>query len=124
MTHNENRETLLAAFDRLFDRAASKLKIDSTPEDRETARSAFASRYDETLGTLENIELPEVNDAALARMESAIDEISPTHIATYLATAPLAKYLQETLRQIAVRAAERRVIEHLAEQADTRYGGN
>jgi hypothetical protein len=124
MTHGENREAMLAAFDRLFDRAASKLNFESTAEEREAARNNFASRFDDTLGGVENIDLPAVNEAALARMETAIDEISPAYMATYLATAPLAMYLQETLRRIAVRAAEQRVIEHLVSQADTLYGGN
>jgi hypothetical protein len=124
MTYGENREAMLAAFDRLFDRAAGKLNFESTAEERETARKNFASRYDEALGGVVNVDLPAVNEAALARMETAIDEISPAYMATYLATAPLSMYLQETLRQIAVRAAEQRVIEHLASQADTQYGGN
>jgi hypothetical protein len=124
MTHANNRDTMLAAFDRLFERAASKLNFDYTPEQREEARRTFAQRYDETLDALADVDLPSISEPALARMEAAIDEVSPTYLATHLATAPLAIHLQEAMRQIAARKAEQRVLEHLINQADPSYGGN
>jgi len=57
-------------------------------------------------------------------MEAAIDELSPAYIAAHLATGPLALHVQEFIRSIAVRAAEQRVLEHLANRADDTYGGN
>lgn len=123
MTH-ANRDAMLAAFDRLFKRAANKLNFDYTPEQQAEARRTFAERYDETLATLADVDLPTVSEPALARMENAIDEVSPTYLATHLATAPLAIHFQEAMRQIAARKAEQRVLEHLINQVDTRYGGN
>jgi hypothetical protein len=33
-------------------------------------------------------------------------------------------HVHEALQQIALRAAEQKLLEHLAQQADDRYGGN
>jgi hypothetical protein len=124
MTDVHGRAALLAAFDRLFQRAASKLHVDCTPEERDEAKRHFAARYDEALRLVEQAEMPEIPEQTLERMETAIDELSPAAVAAHLATIPLARHVHEALRQIALRAAEQKLLEHLAGQADDRYGGN
>jgi hypothetical protein len=57
-------------------------------------------------------------------MEAAIDELPPAYVAAHLATGPLALHVQEFMRSLAVRAAEERLLEHLADRADDSYGGN
>jgi hypothetical protein len=57
-------------------------------------------------------------------MEDAIAQLSPAELAGVIASVPLAQQTQEMLRAIAFREAEQRLLEHLAQQADTRYGGN
>jgi hypothetical protein len=124
MSELSGREALLAAFDRLFDRAARKLNLQSTPEEREEAKRSFIERYEQALSLVDQAKLPEIPESALERMEASIEELSPAHIAALIATVPLAVHVQDAMRQIAVRAAEQRLLEHLATQADTTYGGN
>ena len=55
------RDAILAAFDELYDSAAAKLSIPSTPEERAEARARFAERFDKALelaGSVEMRELP------------------------------------------------------------------
>lgn len=115
---------VLNAFDRLFDRAASKLSIECTPEDRAEAKRFFTERYDDALRLLDEAEFPDIPAPAMERMEAAIDGLSPAYLAAHLATGPLALHVQEVMRRLAVRAAEQRVLEHLASRADDTYGGN
>jgi len=49
MTNLRGREALLTAFDRLFDRAASKLNFTCSAEDREEARRSFSERFEQAL---------------------------------------------------------------------------
>jgi hypothetical protein len=124
MSELSGREALLAAFDRLFERAARKLNLQCTPEEREQATRSFLERYEQALSVVDQAKMPEIPEAALERMEASIEEISPAHVAAMIATVPLAVHVQEVMRQIAVRAAEQRLLEHLATQADESYGGN
>ena len=124
MTAPTGREVLLTAFDRLFEKAADKLHLECTPEQRDEAKRFFTERYDDALKILDNAEFPAIEEPVLTRMEAAIDELSPAYIAAHLATGPLALHVQEFIRSIAVRAAEQRVLEHLANRADDTYGGN
>jgi hypothetical protein len=124
MTAPTGREVLLTAFDRLFEKAANKLQLECTPEERAEAKRFFTERYDDALKILDNAEFPAIEEPVLTRMEAAIDELSPAYIAAHLATGPLALHVQEFIRSIAVRAAEQRVLEHLANRADETYGGN
>ena len=124
MTPTTGREVLLTAFDRLFDKAADKLHLECTPEERAEAQRFFSERYDEALQLLDKAEFPAIDEPIMERMEAAIDELSPAYIAAHLATGPLALHVQEFMRSIAVRAAEQRVLEHLANRADESYGGN
>ena len=123
MTETRGRKALLTAFDRLFQRAAHKLNFSCTPEEPDEAKQRFVERYDEVLRVIDQGELA-LAESAVSRMEAAIDELSPAAVAGHLATGPLVLHLQETMRQIALRAAEQRLLEQLAGRADDRYGGN
>ena len=118
------KEALLQAFDRLFDRAATKLRVECSPEQKETAKKQFEERFAALLQSLEGVDIGNVPDEVLANMEGAIDRISPTEVVGMLATIPIAHQGQEMMRQVAYRAAEQRLLEHLIQQADDRYGGN
>ena len=118
------REALLEAFDRLFEAAAEKLKITCTPEERADAKESFERRFGAALEQAKLVEMPELPDAAVREMESAIGKLSPAELAGLVASMPLAQQTQEMLRQLAFRQAEQRLLEHMAMQADTRFGGN
>ena len=124
MTSPTGREVILTAFDRLFGRAADKLHLDCTDEERAEAKRSFTERYDDALQLLDQAEFPAIPEPSLVRMETAIDELSPASIAAHLATGPLALHVQQFMRSLAVRAAEERLLEHLADRADDSYGGN
>lgn len=124
MEERTGREVILSAFDRLFDRAATKLHLECTAEERAEAKRFFTERYDEALQVLDQAEFPAIDDPVMARMEDAIDQLSPAYVAAHLATGPLALHVQEFMRTLAVRAAEQRVLEHLASRAEDAYGGN
>lgn len=117
-------ESLLQAFDRLFDKAIGKLNLMCSQEERKEARESFALRFREALELIQNAGAGRVPATVLQEMESAIEELSPAHIAGYLAVGPLAMHLHKLTRSIAVKAAEQRLIEQLINQADDRYGGN
>ena len=118
------REALLQAFDRLFDAAARKLNLRCTLEERAEAKEQFASRFGAALEIAKAVEIPTLPAEAIEAMENAIAELSPAEIAGVIASVPLAQQTQEMLRSIAFRQAEQRLLEHVARQADTRYGGN
>ena len=118
------KEALLQAFDRLFDRAAKKLHVECTPEEKETAKKQFEDRFAALLEAVAPVDIGEVPDEVLANMEGAIDRISPTEVVGLLASIPIAHQGHEMMRQVAYRTAEQRLLEHLIQQADDRYGGN
>jgi hypothetical protein len=118
------REALLQAFDRLFDAAAEKLKITCTPEERADAKESFVHRFGAALEKASLVEMPELPDTVVREMESAIGNLSPAELAGVIASVPLAQQTQDMLRQLAFRQAEQRLLEHIAMQADTRFGGN
>jgi hypothetical protein len=118
------REALLQAFDRLFDVAARKLNVVCSADERAEAKAQFVRRFDAALEIAQRVEVPELPGAVLDEMERAIDELSPAQLVGVIASVPLAQQTQEMLRSIAFRQAEQRLLEHLAMQADTRYGGN
>jgi len=118
------REALLAAFDRLFDAAAAKLNITCTPEERAEAKEQFTRRFEHALEQTKRIEVPSIPEEVLAEMEEAIKQLSPAQLAGVIASIPLGHQTQEMLRALAFRQAERRLLEQLAMQADTTYGGN
>jgi hypothetical protein len=116
------REALLAAFDRLFDAAAKKLAVVCTPEERAEAKAQFTRRFEAALEVAERVQVGELPGTVIDAMESAIAELSPAELAGAIASVPLAQQTQEMLRAVAYRQAEQRLLEHLAAQADTRYG--
>ena len=118
------REALLAAFDRLFDAAAKKLNVTCTAEERAEAKENFVRRFDGALELAQRVQVAELPESIIEAMEKAITELSPANLAGVIASVPLAQQTQELLRSIAYRQAEQRLLEHLASQADTRYGGN
>ena len=118
------KEALLAAFDRLFDVAAGKLSITCTVEEREDAKEQFARRFDGVLSVVGNVTTGPLPENTLDNMVAAIESLSAADLAGVIASVPLAQQTQEMLRAIAFREAEKRLLEHFASQADTRYGGN
>jgi hypothetical protein len=118
------REAMLQAFDRLFERAAKKLHVECSPDEKETAKKQFEDRFAALLDGLEKVTINEVPDEVIAGMESAIDRITPTEVVGLLASIPIAHQGHEMMRQVAYRAAEQRLLDHLIGQADERYGGN
>lgn len=115
---------MFEAFDRLFDRAASKLKVECTDEERDEAKRQFGLRFAALLEALGQIQVERLPDEVIGGMEAAIDRVTPTEVAGMLAAIPIAHQAQEMMRVIAHQAAEQRLLEHLIEQADDRYGGN
>ena len=118
------RDALLQAFDRLFDAAARKLSVVCTPEERAEAKEQFAARFGSALEVAQRVEVEELPGGVVDSMEAAIQGLSPAELAGVIASVPLAQQTGEMLRAIAFRQAEQRLLEHLALQADTRYGGN
>ena len=118
------KQAVLTAFDRLFDRAASKLSIDCSEEEKAEAKRHFEERFSAALQIAGELDAPELPEDVMVHMEEAIDHLSPAQVVGHLASIPLAHQTQQMLRTLAYRAAEQRLLEHLAGQADDRYGGN
>ena len=115
---------MLQAFDELFDVAAGKIQATFTPEERAEARERFSERFAPALELTRAVELPGMPADVLAEMKAQVDRLSSADLAGLIAAVPLAQQTQEMLRTLAYRDAERKLVEHLAAQADTRYGGN
>lgn len=118
------RDAILAAFDELFDAAAAKLDVAVTPEERAEARTHFADRFEKALAMAGSVEMAELPRPVLDQMKAAVSRLSMAELAGVVAALPLAQQTQEMLRALAMRQAEQRLLEHLALQADDRYGGN
>jgi hypothetical protein len=118
------RDALLEAFDRVFLAAAEKLDVPVTAEERADARDEFAARFGGVLELAERFETPAIPPEVLTEMEGQIARVSPHELAAVLASIPLARQAQEMLRTVAIQQAQQKMLEHLALQADTRYGGN
>jgi hypothetical protein len=118
------KEAVLLAFDRLFDKAAAKLRLECSDGGKEEAKRHFEERFSSALDIAGQILVPEIPEDVMRSMEDAIEHLSPAQVVGYLAAIPLAHQTQEMLRTIAYRAAEQRLLEHLISQADDKYGGN
>jgi hypothetical protein len=118
------RDAILDAFDRLFTAAATKLSVEVTPEEHADAKQQFADRFSGMLDVTDKFESPPLPPDVLAEMESQISRISPVELAGVLAAIPLAQQAQDMMRAVAFEHAQQKMLEHLAMQADTRYGGN
>src|ERR1051326_2634079 len=117
------KEAMLQAFDRLFDRAAKKLHVECSGDEKEAAKRQFEERFAALLESLERVDVGEVPDEVVTNMEGAIDRITPTEVVGLLASIPIAHQGHEMMRQVAYRAAEQRLLDHLIQQADDPYGG-
>jgi len=124
MTSSTGREALVSAFDRLFDKAATKLRIECSAEEKDQAKEQFLKRFAQALKLADSVDFPEIPEPVMAQMEAAIDELTPASVAGYVAAGPLAMQVQAVMRQIALRAMQDRMLENLMEQADNSYGGN
>jgi hypothetical protein len=118
------RDAILAAFDELFDAAAAKLAVSVTPEERAEARAHFSERFEKALEMAGTVEMKALPRPVLDEMKAAVDRLSMAELAGVVASIPLAAQTHEMMRSIAMRQAEQRLLEHLALQADDRYGGN
>ena len=118
------KEAVLRAFDRLFDRAAAKLRIECNEEEKAEAKRHFEERFSAALDIAGELESPELPEEVMQTMEEAIDHLSAAQVVGYLAAIPLAHQTQDMLRALAYRAAEQRLLDHIISQADDRYGGN
>ena len=118
------RDALLDAFDRLFSAAASKLELEVTPQERADAKEQFAERFSAVLDLTNRFESPPLPPEVVDELEAQVKRISPVEIAGVVASLPLAQQAQEMLRAIAFQHAQQKMLEHLALQADTKYGGN
>lgn len=118
------KEAVLQAFDRLFDKAAAKLRIACNDDEKLEAKQQFVDRFSVALEVAGQIHMPQIPDDVVRSMEEAIEELAPAQVVGYLAAIPLARQTQEMLRTVAYRAAEQRLLEHLISQTDDTYGGN
>lgn len=118
------KQAMLIAFDRLFDRAVRKLEVACDEESRIEAREQFAKRFAFALDAAEQLKLDEIPDEVMANMEDAIDGLSPAQVAGHLAAIPIAHQTQEVLQSLAFRAAERKMLQNIIDQADESWGGN
>lgn len=118
------RDALLRAFDRLFETAAAKLQVEVTDQQRHDAKAHFEERFGSVLDLTDQLSVPALPREVQAEMEAEIARISPAELAGFLASIPLAQRAQEMLRTAALQHAQQKMLEHLALQADTRYGGN
>jgi hypothetical protein len=118
------RDALLGAFDRLFDAAAEKLEVPVSAADREEAREQFQGRFSAVLDLTGQFESPPLPTELVDEMAAQVRGISTVELAGIVAALPLARQAQDMLRSVARAHAEQKMLEHLALQADTRYGGN
>lgn len=118
------RDAILDAFDRLFATAATKLHVDVTPQEHADAKQQFAERFAAMLDLTGRFPSPPLPAEVLTEMETQITRLSSVELAGVLAAIPLAQQAQEMLRAVAFQQAQQKMLEHLALQADTRYGGN
>ena len=74
------KEAVLQAFDRLFDKAAAKLRIECNDEEKEEAKRHFAARFSAALDVAGEVTIPEIPEDVMRGMEEAIDHLSPAHL--------------------------------------------
>ena len=119
------RETILDAFDRLFDTAIARLNVSCTPEERSQARQAFAERMTPVLEVVEKTDQFDLPAGAVDEMRETIDKLSSADVAALVASIPLAQHAQEMLKTIAYERARQQLLVHLTEQAEpSPYGGH
>lgn len=115
---------MLRAFDRLFDRAAAKLRVQVSEEEKREARKDFAERAEQAIDFFAQMGVLEIPEEVMQHMEASLDQLSPGQLIGYLAALPLVHQAQEMMRQLAYKAAQQKLLERMIEQADDTYGGN
>lgn len=120
----KDREVVLRAFDRLFDRAAAKLRVEVSEEEKREARRDFAERAAQAIDMFAQMGVLEIPEEVMQHIEASLDKLSPAQLIGYLATLPLVHQAQEMMRQLAYQAAQQKLLERMIEQADDTYGGN
>lgn len=123
-SRSKETEIVLKAFDRLFDRAAAKLRVQVTEEEKQEARRDFAERAAQAIDFFAQMGVLEIPEEVMQHMEAALDQLSPAQLIGYLAALPLVHQAQEMMRQLAYQAAQQKLLERMIEQADDTYGGN
>ena len=119
------RQSILDAFDRLFDTAVARLNVSCTPEERSQARQAFTERMTPVLEVVEKTDQFDLPASAVDEMREAIDKLSSADVAGLVASIPLAQHTQEMLKTIAYERARQQLLVHLTEQAEpSPYGGH
>jgi len=118
------RQVILDAFDRLFAKAANKLRVEYTPEDLAAAKRSFEQRYAPLLEAISAAQVENVPPEVIEEMERAIENLSPAQVVGHLASVPLVHQAQEILRMLALQAAQQRLLEHVLAHASDEYGGN
>jgi hypothetical protein len=118
------RDAVLAAFDRLFDKAAAKLGMDCDEQDKQEAKRTFAARFSVALDAVAQVNMTGMPNDVMRSMEEAIEHLSPAQVVGHLAAIPLAHQTHEMLRVIAHQSAQQRLLDHLITQVDDQYGGN
>jgi hypothetical protein len=104
--------------------AAAKLKVEVTDEQRRDAKAEFGERFGQVLELTDRLKMPALPAEVRDEMIAEIARISPLELAGVVASIPLARRAQEMLRTAALQHAQQKMLEHLALQADNRYGGN
>jgi len=117
-------DVLLGAFDSLFDAALDRLGASVTSAERDDARARFAERFAGVLDVVGELDVAELPAEALGGMQTSIRELSAADLAGILASVPLAQPCHDMLRAVAVQQAQQKLLDQLAMQADTRWGGN
>ncbi len=117
-------DAVLSAFDRLFDKAAARLRVYCNDQEKQEAKRNFAESFSAALGLAGPVTIPQIPEGVMQAMEEAIDRLSPAQVVAHLAATPLVYHAQEMLRLIASHSAQQKALAHLIEQADDTYGGN
>lgn len=110
------------AFDQLFDTALGRLHATCSAAERADARARFEQHFANVLEIARGVDVPGVPVEALAELRASVENLSPADLAGMMASVPIARQTQAMLRTIARRNAERRMVEHMASAADTRWG--
>jgi hypothetical protein len=118
------RDVLLGAFDTLFDAALQRLGASVTSEERDDARARFTERFSGVLDAVGALDVDGLPAEVLGTMKTSIQDLSAADLAGILASVPLAQPCHDMLRAVAVQQAQQRLLDQLAMQADTRWGGN
>jgi hypothetical protein len=120
----DEKRLLIDAFDRLFERASDRFKLDSSKAERDEARKRFVDSYERAFEMIDEAGGGVISELDMHRMVESIENLSAANVAAYLAAGPLAVHVRESVQRIVNHRAEQRMIENWIDQADDTYGGN